>query len=499
MADIYVRSTDGNNADNGSGWALAKATLAGAAAIAVAGDTVYVASSHSESTAATVTLTFAGTLGNPVRILSVDSGNPEPPTALLAGATIATTGASNITIAGFIYAYGLKLVAGDSTGQCQIALSNGSFHREVFEDCVFDQRSNNSNSMFRVTGSVTTNPSITVWKNCNFSCSQANARMEVVNGRFYWSGGQVLTPMTSLLHMHVGSWSNAEIENVDLSAMASTATLNPASGAGIVRFRNCKPPAGWTGVLVAGVKNVMWRAELSNTDTGDTNYLLWIEDTYGSIRQHSTLYLSGTSGIKHNGSPIPLSYKMTAETTASYPFGLVEGMWMAFVNESTASQTITLEIIHNEAAGLTDADIWLEVDYPATTGSTQYARVTDAKAGIFAAAVAQTASTAHWDDGLTERANSTAYAVGNLIKSYGSPGSAFICTVAGTSAASVPAGYTASLDGNAIADGTATFKGMKRQQLSVSVTAAEQGVLKARPVLGKAGAGVYVAAKLGLA
>ena len=32
MADIYVRSTNGNNANNGSGWALAKATLAGAAA-----------------------------------------------------------------------------------------------------------------------------------------------------------------------------------------------------------------------------------------------------------------------------------------------------------------------------------------------------------------------------------------------------------------------------------------------------------------------------------
>ena len=59
MATIYVRSTDGNNADNGSTWALAKATIAGAAAIDAAGDTVFVSDAHAESTAGAVTLTFA--------------------------------------------------------------------------------------------------------------------------------------------------------------------------------------------------------------------------------------------------------------------------------------------------------------------------------------------------------------------------------------------------------------------------------------------------------
>ena len=104
MANIYVRSSDGNNADSGSSWALAKATLGGAAAVAAAGDTIYVSAAHSETTASALALTFAGTAGNPIRILSVDdAGNPEPPTGLLAGATIATTGASNITTAGFIY------------------------------------------------------------------------------------------------------------------------------------------------------------------------------------------------------------------------------------------------------------------------------------------------------------------------------------------------------------------------------------------------------------
>ena len=121
---------------------MAKATLAGAAAIAVAGDTIYLASSHSQSTAAAVTLTFAGTIGNPIKILSVDdSGNPEPPTALLAGASIATTGASNITTAGFIYCEGLTFLAGDGANLAQIILGNANNNLQKYRNCHFSLRS----------------------------------------------------------------------------------------------------------------------------------------------------------------------------------------------------------------------------------------------------------------------------------------------------------------------------------------------------------------------
>lgn len=504
MADIYVRSTNGNNANNGSGWALAKATLAGAAAIALAGDTIYVASSHSETSVVALALTFAGTPANPVRVLSVnDSANPEPPLALLAGATIATTGASNITTIGFIYCDGLSFLCGDGAALAQIILGNANNNFQKYRNCHFSLRSTAPTAhLYPVNGSSGFN-AIAIWENCTFSLNANAQRLRVLNGKFYWNGGGVLSvPAAIGTIMEPGinvTTHYADLSNLDFSAIPATANLIAATGVGITRFNSCKMPASWTGGAVSGVKVAGSRTELFNTDSGDTNYGAWIEDGYGSIRSHANLYLSGTNGITHNGARVPLSYRMTAENAASYPFGLVEGMWMAFVNESTASQTITLEIIHNEAAGLTDADIWLEVDYPATSGITQYARVTDAKADILAAAAVQTTSTSHWDDGLTERANSAAYAAGNLIKSSGSPGSAFICTVAGTSAASVPIGYTASSDGDAIADGTASFKAMRRQKISVTITAAEQGVIKARPVLAKASAVVYVAAKVTVA
>ncbi len=53
MANIYVRSTDGNDADSGATWALAKATLGGALAIATSADTIWVSQNHAETAVAT--------------------------------------------------------------------------------------------------------------------------------------------------------------------------------------------------------------------------------------------------------------------------------------------------------------------------------------------------------------------------------------------------------------------------------------------------------------
>jgi hypothetical protein len=502
MANIYVRSSDGDNADSGASWALAKATLAGAAAIAVAGDTIYVSSAHSETTAAAIALTFASTLGNPVRILSVDD-SAEPPTALLAGATIATTGASNITTSGFIYCDGLRFLCGDGASLAQILLANNTNNLHRYRNCFFSLRSTITTAHIYPVNSSSSLGAIAVWENCTLSFGSNGNRLKILNGRFYWNGGGV-TSVTGTPAYLVDPGVNvtmhyAELSNLDLSAIPTTTNLVAVAGVGITRFNACKLPASWTGSIASGTKVAGARVEAFNTDSGDTNYGAWIEDGYGSIRQHATLYLSGTNGIKHNGAVVPLSYKMTAESTATYPFGLLEGIWRVFVNESTASQTITLEVIHNDAAALTDADIWLEADYPAASGSTLFTRLTDAKVDILATATAQATSTADWDDGLTERANSTAYTLGNLIKSSGTPGSAFICTVAGTSAASLPGGYTGAADGDAITDGTATFKAMRRQKLTVTLTAAEQGIIRVRPVLAKASAIVYTAAKLAVA
>jgi hypothetical protein len=120
-------------------------------------------------------------------------------------------------------------------------------------------------------------------------------------------------------------------------------------------------------------------------------------------------------------------------------------------------------------------------------------------ADYYATPAAQTTSTAGWDNGLTARANSTAYSLGNIIKLASNAGRAFICTSAGTSAGTEPAGYATAVDGDSITDNTAIFKAMRRQKVSVSFTAAEQGPIYARVCLGKASATVWHSIKLTLA
>src|SRR3990167_2296817 len=101
MANIYVRSTDGSDADDGSTWALAKATLAGALAIATSADTIWVSQNHAETAAGNKSHTFPTTPG-----LRVLCGNDaaEPPTALATTATVTTTGNFAVTfVSGFAY------------------------------------------------------------------------------------------------------------------------------------------------------------------------------------------------------------------------------------------------------------------------------------------------------------------------------------------------------------------------------------------------------------
>src|SRR5690349_19716487 len=105
----YVRSTDGSNSDNGTTWALAKATIAGLDAIDTAGDTLWVSQVHAESTSSAVTLSFAGTAAAPTKLMCGNDAT-EPPTAPATGATVALSGGigNSLTFGGYLYAYGIS-------------------------------------------------------------------------------------------------------------------------------------------------------------------------------------------------------------------------------------------------------------------------------------------------------------------------------------------------------------------------------------------------------
>src|SRR3990167_8140047 len=96
MAVVYLRSTDGSNLDDGSTWALAKATLAGALSAAGRGGAGYVSQAHAETQGTNMTLTSPGSAASPVNVICVDD-SAEPHTATATTATVTTTGTTSIT------------------------------------------------------------------------------------------------------------------------------------------------------------------------------------------------------------------------------------------------------------------------------------------------------------------------------------------------------------------------------------------------------------------
>lgn len=397
MGNIYVRSTDGNDADNGSTWALAKATLAGAAGIDAAGDVIYVSDAHSESSATAQTIALAGTATNPVRVICGDDA-AEPPTAVSAAGVVATTGASSITISGSAYVYGLTIRAGSAANNASITLgSNDAF--QSYEACVFELGNTNNSGRINIGLANYAGDSRTEFKSCQFKLGNTGQAV-LVFGRVLIAGGAFAsgtsTPTNGAFNIEAsGEWCGLTIEGFDFSNLASTVNLIRANtaGPGIVIIRNSKLPASWTGSLISStIGKTQTRVEMYNCDSSDTNYTLNIVDFYGSILNEGTIVRTGGANDGTNS----LSWKMTTGSGATYPHSYLASPEIVRWNETTGSSiTVTVEIITDNVT-LTDAECWLEVQYLGTSGVPLGSFVTDAKADVLATAANQSTSSEMW-------------------------------------------------------------------------------------------------------
>lgn len=398
MANIYVRSTDGNDADDGSTWALAKAKLVGAAAIDAAGDNIYVSQAHSETTGSAVTLSFAGTASNPVKVICVNDA-AEPPTAVAATALMATTGASTITIGGCVYVYGIEF-RGGSSGNGTINLGNSASTKQKYENCIFNLFGNNTSQRLVANSGSSTNPGDITLENCYVKFSNAGNGLQGGYGKLVWRGGGMLSGGTNpTIMFYNGNNTNRiaftwEIDSVDLSAASSSLNLFQASTNGTQGYiANSKLPASWTGSLFTGTFLPYDRIAMYNCDSADTNYRLWIEDYSGSIVSETTIVRTGgaTDGTT------PISWKMTTSANANEYVAPLISDPISVWNETTGSaKTVTVEIIHDSVTALTDAEVWLEVTYLGTSGYPLGSVITDHRADILATAVSQTSSSETW-------------------------------------------------------------------------------------------------------
>ena len=396
MATRYVRSTDGDNADDGSTWALAKADLAGVAAIDTAGDVIFISDNHAESTAGAVTAAFAGTSASPVLVLCGDD-SAGPPTALATTGTITTTGANGITLSGSIYVHGLTFNCGTGASQADLALCASFSVVSFYKNCNFKLETSHASSRILVSSNGS---NWNTWKDCGIRFGAAGQAVTCNGASNLIQGGSLLSGGVSPTFVFALGQGVLIVEGFDFSAGAAGMHLtNGFNGTAI--FRNCKLPASWSGSLTSAQPGSGSRCEMWNCDSADTNYKLWIETIAGSIKDETTLVKTGGA----SDGDTPLSWKMATSADAEYPLHVLRSpeIFSERITSVGSAKTITIDIAHNLAAPLKDDEIWVEVQYLGQPGSPQQwlpsSFISDAKADVLAAAADQASSSATWADG----------------------------------------------------------------------------------------------------
>lgn len=391
----YVRSTDGSDADNGSTWALANATLAGATADIVAGDTIYCSQAHTETQSSPMTVTFPGTAASMNKIIFA-SDAAEPPTALATTGSVSTTLTNSMTFNGSFFWEGGTISCASSTGSAVMNLAPSDNCYQVYNNVDFVIGTTSTSARILVGVSTSATETRAELNDCTYKFA-ATAQGLGLTRTVRISGGSIdnagSKPSNLIATIPAGSL-DCIIERFDASNCATTfnwCTSSPTAS-GRLLIIDCKAPASWTGDIVSGsIGNVAFRAEAYNLDAGASNYKFWIRDYYGSIIQETTIVRSGGA----TDGDTPLSAKMVTNSNAAYPGGKLRSQPVSIRYDSSgASITATFELVTDNVT-LTDADFELVATYLGNATDDLGFKASSAPA-LLTAASNLTTSTATW-------------------------------------------------------------------------------------------------------
>lgn len=407
MTTYYVDSAAGSNTNPYNSWATAATTMAPVATLSAAGDVIYVASTHNESTGSAVTHTFGSTAANPVRIICADKTSGAPPATAATGGAIKTAGGSSYQInAVGLYCYGITFQTGDGTGSCYAQLGgNGSNSRQVFDACTFYLNSNNSGNGFYIGNNQASE--FYRFNGCGFKFANTGARIFVASSTVEIDGGSIATGSGAITTFMTGSNSargfTVNVSGFDMTNGAAALALYTANSfqAYKVMFRDCKVPASFT--LTTSAVDPGGRVTGHNIDSGSTNYRTWVEDYAGTVREETTIVRSGGA----SDGTTSLSWKMSSNANALFTNNVFRSDEIVQWNDTTgSSKTATVEFIHdtNVAAGqgagasfaFQNNEVWLELMYLSAAGTPLGSWVSSGIATPLTTATDDTSSSATW-------------------------------------------------------------------------------------------------------
>lgn len=463
-------------------WANATTRLEYASLIDAAGDNVYVSHTHVEQeNTGNITLAWAGTQANPVRIISVNKATMVPTYGAQVGIT-----SGYYTWSGSVYCYGLNVVVGTSYVVHRITMASVAGNRCVFDNCRF-YLGGGYNGYFSFNFSYL--------YNCTFGFNGGFpifVQSCVIEGGGIESGSTT-NPNPNGFFICAG---DVAIRGFDVSVFVAGQILfgsmnnNSPFKARAVRL---KTHPSLSTLAKNDLTNAVWQAELIEGDGAAQTFGYRKMTNFGSIVPDTAVFLDAFS--PRNGARI--SHKATGSSWCG-PFSRkFEGAELEIHNAVTGSaRKVTVEIIHGEAAALTNEQVALRAMFSGDAGSPLGSWVSSEQAYPGQTPTTHAASTASWSlSPNSDRKNSTAYTAGNII---GVWGKLFICTTSGTTAGAEPAGYATADEGDTVTDNTAVFRRMRRQKLELTFTPQLAGAVLCYPLVLASGLTVWYSPSLAL-
>lgn len=354
MATWFVNSA-ATGTGAGTSWANATTTIAAAITLSAAGDDFNVASTHAETQASALTLTFKGTAASPNRIFSCDTTNaPAQASDLLAGASISTTGAFTIALGGMFYCYGVKFSAGSSSSAASIILVLNSTNAQVFDTCTLVLNNTATASRITASNAIAANELRLI----NTTMTFGNASQGINTAgicRIFWSdtASAILGTAPTVLFVAGGFDYIGRLQGVDLSALGSGHTIIGAISA-VSNFviQNCKLGSSVTVASTPGSQGA-GNVDLVSSDSSTAASRAERYWYQGTLTTEATIIRSG-------GAPQSWKVVTTANAKRIMPFECFE-----CIIECTAGTPITVygnsvtDLAVN-ATALTNADLWIE-------------------------------------------------------------------------------------------------------------------------------------------
>lgn len=410
MADIFLRSTDGNDANAGTAKEAPKDTMQAAITAAGAGGRVFVSDLHDEivTPAANFLWSIPGTVGAPTRIYCVpDWGaatGSTAPTAYSTGARFSVNGTvNNLNLqwpTAYFHFYGITFrgnnFGGNANGFSLGITTNGHGYL-LFEDCDFVTRTG-TGPLFGIGSSLNNGSAQTVHLiNCrwNFNATAGQIQFSTANAIIEDCATNPFTgsiPTTAF--QSVSGVGRIVIRNVDLSSVSGTLISFGSNDrpAPEILFEACKLHASATKYSTTNLNGPGGRSvKFLRCDSGDTNYKLIRVDQRGTFQDETTIVRSG--GASDGTTPFAWKMVTVANVSNLYPMhGEPIPIW---IDSTGSAKTITIEVVTDNVT-LTDAEAWIEVTYLGTSGNPLGARVSDRIAGFLATPANQSTSSVTW-------------------------------------------------------------------------------------------------------